>query len=230
MTVHAEAYHRTMQRVRDLAERADPATLVPACPGWTVHDLLAHLAGLAGDWLAGRLDGYGSEPWTARHVEDRRERGLDSILAEWEALAPALRPLLSDPVGAGAPDFAPAIVITDLAAHEHDLRGAVGRPGARSSDAVKIGMQSHVAGLRLHFTSLGLPTLQIDADDHRSWKVGRGETVATWAGSLFELFRATGGRRTRAEVEAMDWSGDRDQFLADLLQRPYGWPARSLHE
>lgn len=34
----------------------DLARTVPACPEWTVHQLIAHLAGVAADTTAGRLD------------------------------------------------------------------------------------------------------------------------------------------------------------------------------
>jgi hypothetical protein len=42
------AMHRaSRQRVGDLVADVDPDRAVPATPSWTVHDVLAHLAGLA---------------------------------------------------------------------------------------------------------------------------------------------------------------------------------------
>ena len=41
---------------------------VPACPAWTVRQLVAHMVGVPDDLLAGRLDGVASEAWTAAQV------------------------------------------------------------------------------------------------------------------------------------------------------------------
>jgi hypothetical protein len=60
-----DAYVRVVDRVLLLVADADPATPLPACPAWTVHDVLAHLTGLAEDWVAGALEEYGSESWTS---------------------------------------------------------------------------------------------------------------------------------------------------------------------
>ena len=38
----------------------DWATLVPCCPGWTVRDVLSHVAGIPDDVFAGRIDGVAS--------------------------------------------------------------------------------------------------------------------------------------------------------------------------
>ncbi len=225
-----DVYQQARERVAALVLDADPAAEVPACPGWTVKDVVAHLAGLAGDWRHGNLAGYATEPWTAKQVADRREASIAGIVAEWADHAVAIAPHLTDPEAAGLPSYMPTIVVTDLAAHEHDLRHALGRPGARDSQAVHIGLRSQVGGLRQHFGGLGLPPLLVRADGLREWMVGRGEPVATLRGDPFDLFRATGGRRTQDEVHALDWSGDAEQFASNLLQPPFDWPAEPLGE
>ncbi len=229
---HDRIYDETRERICALAG-ADPAAAdrrVPACPEWRVKDVVAHLAGLAADWRAGNLTTYGTDEWTAAQVEERRERGLAEVVAEWAEHAAAIAPALADPAAAGVPTYMPAVVITDLAAHEHDIRHALDRPGARDSQAVQVGLGSHVGGLRLHFGGLGLPPLRVVAEGWREWMVGRGEPVATVRGSAFELFRATGGRRTPEQVRALDWEGDAEPFVADFLQRPYGWPDTAIDE
>jgi hypothetical protein len=43
--------------------------IVPACPQWTVHDVVAHLAGGCGDVLAGDIEGVTTAAWvTPRFV------------------------------------------------------------------------------------------------------------------------------------------------------------------
>lgn len=94
---------------------------VPATPGWTVHDVLAHLVGGAADAAANRLDGAPGESWTARHVAERRRRAVADLLDEWEHAAPAAE--------AGLPDqFTGPNLAADVICHEGDLREALGLP------------------------------------------------------------------------------------------------------
>ena len=51
-----QAWRDAFDRVCALVERLDAAELaatVPACPDWTVRDLLSHMVGLGADVLAG---------------------------------------------------------------------------------------------------------------------------------------------------------------------------------
>ena len=68
--------------------------------------MLAHLAAVAQDVVAGRLSGPPSEDQTAAQV--RRFDG---------------RPVTD-------------VLVIDVASHEQDIRGAVGQPGARDSDVI----------------------------------------------------------------------------------------------
>jgi uncharacterized protein (TIGR03083 family) len=73
---------------------ADPSMPVPTCPGWTVHDVLAHLSGVVADVLAGNFAGIATEPWTLAQVEARRDASVEELLAEWELGAPAFVELI----------------------------------------------------------------------------------------------------------------------------------------
>src|SRR3954468_20563801 len=69
-----EIYGGTARRLLDLLDDLDDAawsTPVTATPSWTVRDLVAHLAGLTADAQAGRLEGAGTDEWTARQIAAR---------------------------------------------------------------------------------------------------------------------------------------------------------------
>src|SRR4051812_41896335 len=114
------AYAGVRERVSALVQGADPTQPVPACPDWTVKDLVAHVTGVVDDVLAGRIEGVATDPWTAAQVEARKDHSLDQIVAEWNEKAPAFEALLD---AFGSPGEQ---AVFDVTTHEHDLRGALG--------------------------------------------------------------------------------------------------------
>jgi len=104
------------------------ATPVPCCPGWTVRDVLSHVAGIPDDVFAGRIDGVATVPWTAAQVERNRTLGVDELLARWDEQSVPFAALMQS-IGQDRPPI-------DCHAHEHDVRHAVGRPGNRDSDII----------------------------------------------------------------------------------------------
>ena len=71
--LYGETQARVVALVQGLDER-DLVTPVPACPGWSVRDVAAHLTAVAEDVLEGRLTGPPSGEQTAAQVarfEDR---------------------------------------------------------------------------------------------------------------------------------------------------------------
>lgn len=50
----ADLYDDTRRRVIATVATLDPALAVPACPGWDVRAVVAHLVGLAVDVTTGR--------------------------------------------------------------------------------------------------------------------------------------------------------------------------------
>ncbi len=72
---------RTEALLRDIDEAAWE-TPVPACPGWRVRDVLAHLVGVIEDAVAGRISGPPSPEQTAVEVDRHRADDPVELLAQ----------------------------------------------------------------------------------------------------------------------------------------------------
>ena len=103
VVTYLEAYDAVRRRLGPVLSAADPQQRVPACPGWSVGDVLAHLVGLCEDWVDGRFDGYASEPWTAAHLQRRRGDTRASLLNRWRATMTAFAMVDESPLGASRP-------------------------------------------------------------------------------------------------------------------------------
>jgi uncharacterized protein (TIGR03083 family) len=199
-------YAETRGRLTALVSNLDGpalATPVPACPKWTVRDVVAHLAAVAEDLLAGRLTRAPSEEETAAQVARFAGCVLAQILAQWESNAPELEKLV------GAARIWPAVM--DVASHEQDIRGALGRPGARDTDVIW-----HCAGQALRRLAPPVP-LRVTVED-AEFRVGPGTGPELGlATTRFEAFRWRLGRRSRAQLAALAWSGDPTPVLDHLV-------------
>jgi hypothetical protein len=160
-----------------------------------VRDIVAHLAGLPADILAGNLAGVATDAWTAKHVDDRRDWPFEEVLRQWEESGSAVEPLVE-----AFPEAAVQQMLADAATHEHDIRGAIGQPGARDSDALAVGFV---------FVTGGVGAPLIFETDAGTFSAGpAGEPVATVRADRFELFRAMTGRRTHEQIRAFRWEGE----------------------
>jgi uncharacterized protein (TIGR03083 family) len=203
-------YRDGRERILSLAATmsADQAAAaVPACPGWTVKDVYAHLTGVVDDALAGRMDGVTTAPWTARQVDTRSGRSLTEVCDEWAALGPELDRVLGD----GTP---PELII-DLWTHEQDVRGALGIAGGRHAPQVAFSLRALLAAFARGWEEAGRRPVAV-VGEHERWLLGSGEPEATLSASDFELLRALMGRRSRRQFLALQWDGDGDRFVDDL--------------
>jgi uncharacterized protein (TIGR03083 family) len=208
----ADLYADVRLRLSDLVRGlpADRANLpVPGCPGWTVHDVVAHATGVVADVVTGNLDGVTTEPWTQAQVDLRRDVPLDDILDEWAKLAATFEPTLDE-----MPKAISRTLTIDLVTHEHDVRGALREPGGRDSEAYVIARKGFAVALAKTLEERGLPGLRLKADD---WEFDAGDPkVTVKAGDSFEFFRALAGRRGKDQVLGYDWSGDPAPYLPVL--------------
>ena len=186
----------------------DASRPVPTCPKWTVHDVLAHLVGVASDGVNGNMAGAPGEAWTAAQVDARRDRPITDLLVEWDGLAPSLETYLS------GVERSPAVV--DIATHEQDIRTALDRAGERDNTAIRTAVGWFVAGFGSRLEAAGLPAVRVVTEDGAS-VAGAGEPVLTLDTSRFELFRAALGRRSRGQVEAMFTGGDATAYVEPFV-------------
>lgn len=169
-------------------------TAVPATPGWTVHGVVSHLAGVATDAVNGRLRGFPSPEETAAQVEARAGTPTSLVLREWERSASQLEVLLTKSGGKMA---APVI---DVGVHEQDIRGALGVPGNRRGPLIDLAVEGSAEVWLSKIESAGLAPVKVE-DESGALVVGRDEAPVTFRASRFELVRAIYGRRSRAQIE-----------------------------
>jgi uncharacterized protein (TIGR03083 family) len=206
---HRDALERLDGFLREL-DQHQRETLVPACPQWNVLDIARHLTGLAvdcsGDTLPAPAD-WEEETMDRRHVDARRGMTLEEVLEEWKEAGPGLEHTLGriDPRMAGA-------IAGEYACHEHDVRAALHRPGARTTLCTAAAMDAYVNALLRRVEAGGLPALEVRAGDQR-WGTEGGGAATQVAGDPFEIFRAVTGRRTADQIRAFEWRGDADPYL-----------------
>lgn len=204
------------RRVIDLVAGLGPdalAATVPATPDWTVQDLLAHVIGVGVDVVAGDEVDDHNPTWTQGHVDARRGRSLDDLLAEWTELTPRMVAWMAE-----RPDTGSRPVL-DLTIHEQDLRGALGQPGARDNEGL-----AHAFGVFTDRIGPGLREARLDplelTDGELTELMGTSsaaqEPGAVLHAPRFELLRAMLGRRSADQVRAWVVRGDVEPYLAHL--------------
>lgn len=216
-------YRDGRNRFIDVVRDADPATPVAACPRWTVKDVLAHVAGIPADILAGRVDGVATDPWTAAQVEARRDATVADIAAEWHQSGAQVDEMVDSfgPTGAQ--------LLFDLTTHELDVRAALGAPFPDDLEVYDVALDFVMANLVGGAIAERGP-LRIVAGD-RTWTAGGdGEPLATLTTTKRELIRAVAGRRSRAQIASMDWTGDPAPFVDAFASGPFTFPETDIVE
>lgn len=187
-------------KVRDAKEVA-----VPACPGWSVHDVCAHLVAIAEDVVAGKLTRPPSDEVTAEQVSRRSQVPTSKVLEDWASAAHGMEQLL------GAARVWPAFL--DVLAHEHDIRGALGQPGDRGGKDVRAASEWLISvwgppkPVRV---SVGSAEFTCGGDGDG------GDSDLALRTTPFEAFRFRLGRRSVSQMRSMEWSGDPEEVLDEM--------------
>lgn len=226
MTGFGEAYAATRRCVVDLVKDLDEEEsqrIVPACPAWTVRDVVAHLSAIAVDASSGNLEGVGSDEWTQRQLDERTGKSIADLVAEWDGVAAQIEGALEY-----FPKGAASLFVGDTVTHEHDMRLPLNRPGDRNAPAIEVAVNGYVRWFGRRLKDRDMPAVRVRAEG-REWAAGAGEpAIEVEAPSLFDLLRGLTGRRTPDEIAAFSWSGDPAPYL-DVFSM-YGMPAAPLGE
>ncbi len=182
----------------------------PACPGWTVHDVVAHVTGVASDAIAGKLGGIPSPEQTAAQVEERRGTPTTVVLREWERSASQFELVLSK----AGPSLLPAAI--DVAVHEHDIRGALDLPGAHGNDTITIAVARTLDRWLATIRSRGLAPVSIVTPDGAA-VVGDPAGAVRWTATEYDVFRTAFGRRSADQFARAFIGADPAPYLEALL-------------
>ena len=206
----ARHYEAAAGRIADLALTLTDDQLdrsVAATPGWTVRGVVAHLAALTTDVLAGRLTGMPTDDFTDVQVAERAGRSAKELVDEW---GPNIAPMCD---GARAGLIPPNLAV-DALTHEQDIRGTLRLPPVIDADELRFCTTLYASGCAYGVRTRGLPVLAIRSSDTGFERLSDdGEPQASVTAPEFELFRVLSGRRSRRQAAGYDWTGNPEPYL-----------------
>ena len=176
---------------------------VPACPEWTVEDLLGHLAEIA----ERALRRHGGTPPPVRPPD------VPGLLDHWDDVGEELDRRLADAGGRSG-----EVLVMDAFTHELDLRAALGVPPPVEHLAWAPSFEVLVRGFSGSVAGRGLPPLRIRTTGGSEWTAGVGRPTASVTAPALELCRALAGRRALGQLAALDWSEPPGPWLP-----AFGW-------
>lgn len=213
---------------------------VPACPDWSVSDVVGHLEHITEEYSEGRhlyssndvedmatswaQDRPRVDVWTNAGVATRREWSFDTLLATWERrcgrLYEMMRGEVDLPAGASHEFLAWAAVI-DAATHYQDIRGALGVGPELDDYATKLAYASYSDTLVRRSAAIHPqpPALRVTTQ-RGEVLIGQGraaEIELDW----FEFLRTISGRRSVEQVAELLAPVDAEPYLEALQMYPY---------
>lgn len=210
MADRKEMYLESMEAIRSLVDQSNQDTQVPACPGWTVKDVIAHQLGVFVDVAGGNTEGGGTPEWTDAQVQRYKTRSFAELWQEWDEA-------ISDAGDTG--DNVMREVLPDLIVHEFDIRGAIGNTENRDNPYLVEAANNFMAFQDQALRDAGVPAVRLIADGVESTS-GAGAPQIDLRTSAYEATRFLFGRRSEAQVLALDWSGDPGPWLETLPLMP----------
>jgi uncharacterized protein (TIGR03083 family) len=205
------AYRNVRHNVTKMLTEHSPAEdhAIPACPQWTVCDVLAHLAGTAA-LAIGRMSGAMPVRRTPAGSND-----IVSLLGEWDWMGPEVERLLTERTG--------NLLVMDSFTHELDIRYALGEPLPAAHPAFARAFEMLITGFAASIAAHNLPALQLVVDGTQ-WTVGPGMPVGVLTASGYDLYRSLAGRRTTEQITRLGWSRDSHRWLPAFTWGPFTPP------
>lgn len=181
---------------------------VPACPAWTVNDLLAHVVGLSSDAVTGMLPVIDLlEQWRDDNVVQSRDRmtadqvdrvageSVEELVSQWREMTPTLAAMLSGAIP--FPDPAPfglaAILVTDLVIHDQDVRGALGVHNAPGGPASSLALATYFFSVTIGYVSWRCRPSEFATETKRAfWELASRLRPCRGPGSNYSAHSAAG--------------------------------------
>lgn len=214
-----ECYRHVRDNVTELLSGAGPAEeklVVPACPEWTLWEMLAHLVCVATAAI-GKLSGGLS-------AASSSSRGMDipSLLARWHELGAEVDALLADAHGRPG-----NILVMDAFTHELDIRYAIGAELPAAHPAFVPSFTVLANGFGAAVSDHGLPALRLSTGGTQ-WTVGDGEPEATVTATRYDLYRSLAGRRSHHQITALGWDRGSHRWLPAFTWGPFTPPVEPV--
>ncbi|MFJ6381049.1 maleylpyruvate isomerase family mycothiol-dependent enzyme [Kitasatospora sp. NPDC092039] len=211
------AYRGSREYITGLVERPGVAGVpVPACPGWTVLDVVGHLLEVCRTVAA---DAPGNL-WEVPH--DGSGDGLAGLLAEWARLDGPVERVVTE-----SPQLRHTMLMMDAFTHELDIRGALGVPVVPEHPSYPSSLDLVVRGFSAAVRTLGLPALRIETPG-AEWLAGDGEPAAVLRGHRHDLLRSLTGRRSLGQIAELAWSAAPGPWLPAFTWGPFHPPAKPV--
>lgn len=182
---------------------------VPLNPEWRVLDVAAHVCGIVDDVLHGNVEGLGTDAWTAAQVEKRSAMTLGEICDEWESYGERVDAMTAENANFGMR------ITGDLILHLQDVQHALGLDVDRDNVATRIGAHRYVPTLQeraLEQLGLGIAIELTDGATYAS-TLDPNDSIGLRCTS-YDFLRSVTGRRSRRQVESLDWTADPSALLA----------------
>ncbi|GAA4549644.1 maleylpyruvate isomerase N-terminal domain-containing protein [Amycolatopsis samaneae] len=184
---------------------------VPACPEWTVRDLVAHLVEIAERVLTR----FGAEVPSAVPGEP----GVGELLDRWDLLGAEVDRRLAVAGGQRG-----EVLVMDAFTHELDLRFALGHGFPAEHVAWVPSFEVLVRGFSGAVVERGLPAVRITTPGGSTWLAGTGPVGAGVTARPDVLYRGLAGRRTAAQLSALNWDTDPARWLPAFTWGPFRPP------
>ncbi|WP_103352551.1 maleylpyruvate isomerase family mycothiol-dependent enzyme [Amycolatopsis sp. CA-128772] len=186
---------------------------VPACPEWTVTDLLGHLTAIAERVLAR----HGGTPPPAPDEPP----SVPALLDRWDEVGAEVDRRLAAAGGTSG-----EIMVMDAYTHELDLRAALGVPPPVEHAAWAPSFDLLVRGFSGSVTGHGLRPLHLRTTGGSVWTAGPGRPTASLTAPAYDLYRALAGRRSLGQLAELEWSEAPGPWLPAFTWGPFAPPAR----
>jgi hypothetical protein len=168
------------------------------------------------------MSGAGTAPWAGGQVERFAPLGLAQLIDRWNETSPQV-----ETIGGAFPPQATAQFVFDACTHEHDIRGALGYPGARNAASVIVGLTFIEHALAGVVADNQLPGIELDSPGFGT-AIGAEPAAVRLSTSTFELFRVFGGRRSEDQIRDLPWQGDPTPNLTFFGDGPIQPPTQPL--